>query len=68
MTTEATTGVPLYTVANHLKVNWRTVVKWIHTGELKGTRTETETWRVAVDDLNAFCRKFDFAEYKLPTG
>ena len=45
-------------VAKALKVNKRTVYRWIESGDLKVARLGRKTYRVFESDLNKFIRKY----------
>jgi len=45
-------------VAKVLKVNKRTVYRWVETGDLKVARIGRKTYRVFESDLRKFVRKF----------
>ncbi len=45
-------------VAKTLKVNIRTVYRWLDAGDLKYARLGRKTYRVFESDLKAFLKKF----------
>ena len=45
-------------VATVLKVNKRTVYRWVNSGDLKIARIGRKTYRVFESDLKKFIRKF----------
>lgn len=56
---EPRTSIPITPeeVAHIVNVEYATVIRWLQTGRLKGTKLGRRTWRIYPEDLQAFIDK-----------